>query len=88
MLLSVSVDVKQAAIVQVKFQKRLSKMKVIGTKEDSHSGAETKSEACCVESMPVNPEENISRQQNYNQSRRSLNEMQTYSFNVSQFRQL
>ena len=33
MLLSVSADVKQATIVQVKFQKWLSKMKVIGTKE-------------------------------------------------------
>ena len=35
MLFSVSADVKQATIVQVKFQKWLSKMKVIGTKEDS-----------------------------------------------------
>ena len=40
MLLSVSADVKQATTVQVKFKKWLSKMKVIGTKEDSHSRAE------------------------------------------------
>ena len=33
MLLSVSVDVKQATIVQVKFQKWLAKMKVIGRNE-------------------------------------------------------
>ena len=70
MLLFVSADVKQATIVQVKFQKWLSKMKVIGTKEDSHSVAETRSERC-VKSAPVNPEKNISGQRNYNRSRRS-----------------
>ena len=59
MLLFVSADVKQATIVQVKFPKWLSKMKVIGTKEDSHSGAERKSEHC-VKSVPVNPEKDIS----------------------------
>ena len=63
-----SADVKQAKIVQVKFQKWLSRMKVAitSTKEDSHSGSETKSEARCVKSAPVNPEKNISGQQNYN----------------------
>ena len=71
MLLSVSADVKQATIVEVKFQNTLSKMKVIGTKEDSDSRAETKSEARCVKSAPVNPEKNISGQRNYNRSRRS-----------------
>ena len=58
MLLSVSADVKQAKNVQVKFQRRLSKMKVRGTNK-TH---ETKSEAraCCVKRAPVNPEKNIS----------------------------
>ena len=47
MLLSVSADVKQATIVQAKFQKWLSKMKVIGTKEDSlTSRNEIKSTLC------------------------------------------
>ena len=70
MLRSVSADVKQATIVQVKFQKWLSKIKVIGTKKRLNSRAETKSEARCVKSAPVNPE-NISGQRNYNRRRRS-----------------
>ena len=58
MLLSVPADVKQAMIIQVKFQKWLSKMKVTGIREDSDPGAETKSDTHCVKSVPVNPEKN------------------------------
>ena len=70
-LLSVIANLRQAMIAQVKFQKWLSKTKVTGTREDSDSGAETKSEARCVKRAPVNPEKNITGQRNYKRSRPS-----------------
>ena len=61
MLLSVPGDVKQAMVVQVKFQKWLSKMKVTGTKEDSGSGAEMKSESTLCQKRANEPGEKYSR---------------------------